>query len=147
MLPTKSPSTPDTRTPRRWRPSTWEPCSTALVIGTARAAYQLAVDSRHKEHTPRAAVNLGDLLRAAGDLKGARTAYQLAIDSGHPDHAPHGAVALSRMLDSRFWWRQDAYVSKSSAVSSHGMLCSACSASSPVGMAGAAWSHTTVRAE
>jgi tetratricopeptide (TPR) repeat protein len=97
-------------------------------------------------HTPGSG-QPGGLARAAGDLEGVRTAYQLAIDSGHPDHAPHGAVALSRMLDSRFWWRQDAYVSKSSAVSSHGILYSACSASSPVGMAGAAWNHTTVRAE
>lgn len=58
-----------------------------------------------------------------------------------------GSLMFDACRYSRSCWRQDAYSSKSSAVSSHGMLRSACSASSPVGMAGAAWNHTTVRAE
>jgi predicted negative regulator of RcsB-dependent stress response len=60
----------------------------------ARAAYQLAIDSRHPDWAPRAAVNLGIVLSRQGDVEGARAAYQLAIDSGHA----HAAGAAQRRL-------------------------------------------------
>ena len=49
----------------------------------ARTAYQQAIDSGHRDLSPKMAVNLGALLHREGDVQAARTAYQRAIDSGH----------------------------------------------------------------
>jgi len=43
---------------------------------------------RSSVQAPKAAFNLGVLLREQGDAEGARRAYQKAIDSDHPDVAP-----------------------------------------------------------
>ena len=43
---------------------------------------------RSSVQAPKAAFNLGVLLREQGDAEGARDAYQKAIDSDHPDVAP-----------------------------------------------------------
>jgi hypothetical protein len=67
------------------------------VLG-AREAYQLAIDSRHPDHAPTAAFNLGVLLKGQGDVRGAQVAYQLAIDSQHPDVAPKAAARLRILL-------------------------------------------------
>jgi len=57
--------------------------------------FQRTSDSGHPDQTPKAAVNLGNLLLEQGDVAGARVAYRQAIDKGHPDQAP----LLSRHFD------------------------------------------------
>jgi tetratricopeptide (TPR) repeat protein len=64
----------------------------------ARAAYQLAIESRHADSFPRAAVNLGTLLTKLDDPTGARAAFQLAINSQDSDQAPKAAFNLGLLL-------------------------------------------------
>jgi tetratricopeptide (TPR) repeat protein len=56
-------------------------------IAEARAAYQKAIDSGHRDWAPAAALNLGHLLLGGGDWRRARAAYQKAADSGHPKYS------------------------------------------------------------
>jgi tetratricopeptide (TPR) repeat protein len=64
----------------------------------ARAAFQQAISSGHRDEAPRAARNLGLLLAEQGDVEGARAALQQAIASRHQDHAPMAARSLGDLL-------------------------------------------------
>jgi tetratricopeptide (TPR) repeat protein len=65
----------------------------------AKAAYQRAIDSGHRDAAPMAAFDLGILLQAQGDAAGAQAAYHLAIDSGHADQAPLAGFSLGLLLE------------------------------------------------
>jgi tetratricopeptide (TPR) repeat protein len=62
-------------------------------------AWRKAVDSGHSDAAPRAAFNLGILLKGQGDMDGARAAFQLAIGSQHADQAPRAAFNLGILLE------------------------------------------------
>ena len=64
----------------------------------AKAAYQIAIDSRDADMAPSAAFNLGLLLWRQGDVDGAKIAYQTSIDSHHADWSPGAAVNLGNLL-------------------------------------------------
>ncbi|MEU0095119.1 tetratricopeptide repeat protein [Kribbella sp. NPDC006257] len=64
----------------------------------AERAWRLAVESSNPDAFPRAAINLGALLRASGDLEGALAMYQRAIESGHADAAPMASINLGTLL-------------------------------------------------
>lgn len=93
----------------------------------ARTPWRRAIDSRHPEYAPMAAINLGYTHYGIGDpaelgrvvvplhhpgrpverfgvvvmaereVDEARAAWQLAVDSGHAEYAPEGAYLLGRM--------------------------------------------------
>ncbi|MGH3549705.1 MAG: TIR domain-containing protein [Pseudonocardiaceae bacterium] len=71
-------------------------------VAGARTALRQAIDSRHPEWAPLAAVGLGFLLDEQldeqRDVAGARAAFQRAIDSAHPECAPEAAVNLGFLL-------------------------------------------------
>ncbi|MET9020470.1 tetratricopeptide repeat protein, partial [Actinopolymorpha sp. NPDC004070] len=64
----------------------------------AELAFRKVLDLDHADEAPRAANNLGLLLRERGDVAGARAAFQKAIDSGHPDVMPRAANNLGALL-------------------------------------------------
>ena len=82
--PTSWQSTPGARTKLLRRRSVLEAFFEAQGdLEGAAAAYQQAIDSGHREQSPRAALLLGALLAAQRNPEGARAAFQRAIDSGH----------------------------------------------------------------
>jgi hypothetical protein len=54
-------------------------------MGTAAAAYHLAIDSGDDNVAPKAAVYLGNMLEGQGDRAGAAAAYRLALHSRDTD--------------------------------------------------------------
>jgi len=65
----------------------------------AADAYQRAIDSRHPDHAPKAAVLLGLLRRAQGHVHAAAAAYQMAIDSGHSRYAEEAGRLAAALRD------------------------------------------------
>jgi tetratricopeptide (TPR) repeat protein len=64
----------------------------------ARAAYQQAIDSGHRERAPVAMVGLADLHVRLDDPFPAQALYQQAIEAGNPDLSARASLALGRLL-------------------------------------------------
>ena len=69
----------------------------AASLDTARQALSFAAAAGDPQASPLAALELGDLLRSAGDANAARAAYEQAARSGHPEYGPQAQQRLNRL--------------------------------------------------
>ena len=68
------------------------------AVDDAKAAFQLALDSKDGDQAARAARGLGVLLTEQGDVDGARSAFRRAMESGDRDQASRAARGLGILL-------------------------------------------------
>ncbi|HTA15506.1 MAG TPA: tetratricopeptide repeat protein, partial [Solirubrobacteraceae bacterium] len=66
--------------------------------GSAKEAYEKAIDAEHFFWSPRAMVRVGYLLGLEGDTKGARAKYRQAVRSNHPSEKLVARNLLAQML-------------------------------------------------
>ena len=64
----------------------------------ARAAYQRAIDSGHRQWMPAAMVGMAQMLQREGDAAGARAIYRQMISNGEPDPAAGATMCLGELL-------------------------------------------------
>jgi CHAT domain-containing protein/Tfp pilus assembly protein PilF len=69
-------------------------------VEAAKDLYRHAIDSRHIEASPNAALDLGFLLVQDGDTTGAQAAYEYAMNSANPEASAKGAYSLGGLLGS-----------------------------------------------